>query len=281
MKHGSWLLLATLLIACGGCINQNDGSRTDRSPKFVAHRGESVIAPENTVEAYELAWRNGAVWGVETDVHLTRDGVLVCIHDETTDRTAGVSGKISEMTVAELKQLDVGHWKSPEYTNTRIPTLREVLTTLPPNGHIFVEIKKVGPEFAEAFQSAFDGSGVRLDQISFISFDAEELQRVRELLPDNRTLLLLELEAINGQPSISADEVIAQLQDGDFTGIDIGADADVSKEFFSTEYIQKIKKAGYEIHFWTVDDIADARHLIASGADSLTSNCGTQLFREW
>ena len=78
-------------------------------PFVVAHRGASADRPEHTLAAYELALQEGAD-GVECDVRLTRDGHLVCVHDRTVDRTSDGSGVVSEMTLAELEQLDWGAW---------------------------------------------------------------------------------------------------------------------------------------------------------------------------
>ena len=270
------LAAAALLIgAGGGCITTEHSVPQVR---FVAHRGESITAPENTREAYELAWRNGHAWGVETDVHLTGDGVLVCSHDPDTKRTSGVDWKIAEKTVEELKTLDVGKWKSPEYTGVKIPTLREVLTTMPPDGHIFVEIKQAGEGFAEAFRNAFSGGGVRSGQISFISFNINELRNVRKLLPQNRTLLLVGLKFLDdGTISPSAEELVATLEKENFTGVDVGA----GTHPLPREYVDTIHDAGYEIHVWTVNDTAAARKLAELGVDSITTDCATKICAEW
>ncbi len=108
--------------------------------KIWAHRGASGHAPENTLEAFELAVRQGAD-GVELDVQLTRDGELVVIHDEEVDRVSGVKGFVKDFTLAELKKLNVNR-PCPKYENVRIPTLREVYELLRPSGlEINVELK--------------------------------------------------------------------------------------------------------------------------------------------
>ncbi len=78
-------------------------------PFVVAHRGASADRPEHTLAAYELALEEGAD-GVECDVRLTRDGHLVCVHDRRVDRTSNGTGLVSEMTLAELRELDFGSW---------------------------------------------------------------------------------------------------------------------------------------------------------------------------
>ena len=81
---------------------------------IVAHRGASHAAPENTSAAFELAWQQNAD-AIEADFRLSRDGQIVCIHDATTQRTAGVDRIVAQSTLAELKALDVGAWKDPQF----------------------------------------------------------------------------------------------------------------------------------------------------------------------
>ena len=85
-------LILPIAAAAAGCsaVNHTGDDNMNTKFKFVAHRGESMFAPENTAEAYTLAWRNGTAWGAETDVYLTQDGVLVCSHDDSATRTAGI-----------------------------------------------------------------------------------------------------------------------------------------------------------------------------------------------
>ncbi len=107
-------------------------------PVNLAHRGASAVAPENTLEAFRLAMEMGA-GGIELDVHLTRDGRVVVIHDSTLDRTTNRAGAVAEMTLDELRGVDAGHNFSPDGGSTlpyrglglRIPTLAEVLREFP------------------------------------------------------------------------------------------------------------------------------------------------------
>lgn len=97
--------------------------------EIVAHRGSRINRPENTLAAFEEAIRVGAD-GIELDVHLSKDGEIVVIHDETVDRTTNGVGLVKDMTVAELKELDAGIWFDTEYAGQRLPTLREVFELL-------------------------------------------------------------------------------------------------------------------------------------------------------
>jgi glycerophosphoryl diester phosphodiesterase len=107
-------------------------------PTNLAHRGASGRAPENTLEAFRLAVESGA-GGLELDVHLTRDGYVVVIHDPTLDRTTSVSGAVAGMALEEVREPDAGYNFSPDGGIThpyrgqglRIPTLAEVLREFP------------------------------------------------------------------------------------------------------------------------------------------------------
>ena len=91
-----------------------------------AHRGASVSHPENTLPAFAEAIRLG-VHQIEFDVYLTKDKQCVVIHDGTFDRTTNGSGKVSELTLAEIRRLDAGSWKDPRFAGVKVPTLRETL----------------------------------------------------------------------------------------------------------------------------------------------------------
>lgn len=104
-----------------------------------AHRGASGYAPENTIAAFDLARRMGAT-GIETDVRLSRDGVLVLVHDKRVDRTSDGTGRVADLTWVELARLDAGAWFDPRFTGERIvrpaPFLERYLgaTVMPPRG---------------------------------------------------------------------------------------------------------------------------------------------------
>lgn len=264
-------VMAAIIELGGGCA-------TVEPSKLIAHRGESILAPENTVPAYKLAWANRGAFAVETDVYLSADKVLVCMHDENTQRTTGVEAQITQLSLAEIKKLDAGSWKSAACVNTPVPTLAEVLATLPADGHIFVEIKKSGAEFNRAYREALRQSGVRANQITFISFVPEALAEVKKAFPENPALLLLRIQITDGRPAISAPELIARLNAGNFDGADLGAGGEITA--FDAAYIKALHDAGKRVYFWTVDDTAKAQTLIANGADGITTNRPGAMFKE-
>ncbi len=97
--------------------------------RVVAHRGNSSVAPQNTLASLEAAWRAGAD-AVEVDVHLTADRQVVVIHDDTVEATTDGAGAIADLTLDELRALDAGSWFSPAYGGQRIPTYDELLAFL-------------------------------------------------------------------------------------------------------------------------------------------------------
>ena len=122
--------------ASGGIIRIEEKMKT----KVWAHRGASDYAPENTLEAFALAVKQGAD-GVELDVQMTKDGKLVVAHDETVDRVSDGKGRIVDYTLAELKEFCFNKTR-PEYPNVRIPTLKEAYELLEPTGlTVNVELK--------------------------------------------------------------------------------------------------------------------------------------------
>ena len=149
-----------------------------------AHRGASAYAPENTLEAFQLAIDMHAE-GIELDVHLSRDGELMVGHDETVDRCSNGIGMIKNMTVAQLKELDFGvHF--PAYAGAKMPTLEEVYKLMKPTGMMInVEIKSL-PNIYEGIEKKLDDLATAMgmqDQIIYSSFDHYTLVEMRRLNP--------------------------------------------------------------------------------------------------
>ena len=95
----------------------------------IAHRGASAYAPENTLVAIQKAIDLG-IKHIEIDVHMTKDGHIVAIHDATINRTSSAQGKVSEYTLSELKNLDFGSWFDNKFEHEKIPTLSEIFDIL-------------------------------------------------------------------------------------------------------------------------------------------------------
>ncbi len=134
-----------------------DVPQSEAHLRIVAHRGTTVFAPENTIASFLYAGKRGA-WAIETDLRMTRDGVIVCIHDETVDRCYNGSGRVAEHTFAELRALTANHEAfAGLYASNqlRIPTFDEYLDICDTYRAIpFIEIKdEVIPAVVEKLQA--------------------------------------------------------------------------------------------------------------------------------
>jgi len=245
-------------IPCGGIARA--------MPAVIAHRGAAEDAPENTLAAFWLAWQQG-VDGIEGDFHLTRDGKIVCIHDVDTRRTAGRAVKVADATLAELRQLDVGCWKGKPWCGARIPTLGEVLATVPAGKRAFIEIK-CGAEILPALEQALAGSGLHAGQTVLMAFDAKLIAEAKRLLPQRKALWLTEFRhGLIARVRPSAREILQTLEKTGADGVGCRAHRVVDQAFMRT-----LRAARKEVHLWTVDDAATAKRYLRLGPDSLTSN---------
>jgi glycerophosphoryl diester phosphodiesterase len=236
-------------------------------PFFVAHRGESADAPENTLAAFRLAWERNVV-AVEMDVHLTRDGELVVCHDAGTFRTTGVRKVIRECALDELRPLDAGRWKGERWRGEPIPTLGEALATVPPEGRCFIEVKS-GPETVAVLAEVVRASGVRPEQLAVISFQAETVAEAKRRLPKVKAYYLsgFRQDPQTGAWSPGVEALIARAQEIGADGLDLSCDGPVDADF-----VQRVHAAGLEVYVWTVDSPEEARRLAAAGVDGITSN---------
>ena len=243
-------------------------AREDPMPLIIAHRGASAAAPENTLAAFELAWKLGAD-GIEGDFYLTRDKHIVCIHDASTKRTAGADLKVAESDLAALRELDVGAWKGPQFKGQRIPTLQEVLAAVPAGKRVYIEIK-CGPEIVPPLQAALARSKLKKEQTLLISFDRTVIRRCKAELPGVKAFWLVGFRRDNeGRPSPSVADVLAALKATGADGLGVGgATGDLAAALAG-----ELTRAGKEFHVWTIDDAEAARALAQCGAASITTNC--------
>ena len=235
--------------------------------EIIAHRGASFDAPENTLAAVNLAWQQGAD-AVEFDIHLTKDGRLVALHDDSTGRTAGLDRPVAEQTLAELQQLDVGQWKDARFVGEPIPTLEALLATVPSGKRVFVEVK-CGPGggcgagargSSQRVASRTGGGGQFLTcglcrrqagPATTCGLSARQLQtrrKIRRLVPPPWKSL------------------IAAAQRDGLDGLDLNFHR------VDSAVVNQLKAAGLRIYVWTVDDPVIARWMIDAGVEGLTTN---------
>ncbi len=238
--------------------------------KIVAHRGASHDAPENTLAAFQQAWQQQAD-AIEGDFYLTSDGQIVCIHDKTTKRVAPQQPEcqVAKSTLAELRSLDVGSWKDPQYRGETIPTLQEVLATIPPGKQIFVEIK-CGPEILPELNKQLAASKLQPEQIVIICFNEAVIRGARQTMPQYQAnwLTSYKQNAAKTKWSPSRDSVLETLRRTAATGLGTQSNLDV----LGAEFVEAVHQAGKEFHVWTVNDAPTAQTLGRWGADSITTD---------
>lgn len=150
----------------------------------MAHRGNRVACPENTLAAFRRALADGADI-VETDLHLTADGQFVCIHDATVDRTTDGHGPVAAMTLAQLKALSAGYGR-PGFLDERIPTLAELAALLPGDIALGLELKTdrfLEPGVCRQLVNELEASGVRQRTV-VLSFSLPRICAVADVAPD-------------------------------------------------------------------------------------------------
>jgi glycerophosphoryl diester phosphodiesterase len=234
--------------------------------EIIAHRGASHDAPENTLAAVRLGWERGSD-AVEIDVHLSKDGRVVLLHDKTTKRTAGVDRKVSEQTLAELNALDAGRWKGMPWAGERIPAIDEVLETIPDGKRLFIEIKS-GPEILDELEAVIKRSGKSAEQLVIIGFSFDTMKLARGRFPEIPVFWLSSFEeAPSGGWTPGREELIFMAKSAGFDGLNLSHKGPVDAAF-----VKAAHDAGLKLYVWTVDDPQIARRLVADGVDGITTN---------
>jgi glycerophosphoryl diester phosphodiesterase len=224
----------------------------------IALRGASAYAPENTLAAFERAVELGAD-AIEFDIHLSRDGELVVIHDDTLDRTTDGSGPVRERSLGELMRLDAGRWFGEGFAGQRIPRLDEVLDRFAGKIPVALEIKAGSTFFPGIEEKVISALRERaaIDHAAVASFDHYALRRLKEIEPTIRTAALLV-----GRPvSLSALAGPARAD-----GLAIEA------SFVTKAEVEACRAAGLQIVVWVVNEPAQMRHFIRLGVDGIITD---------
>ena len=251
------------------CVATSALAAGPKQVEIVAHRGASYDAPEIKLASINLAWEQGAD-AIEIDVFMSADGRIVASHDSTLKRTAGVDAKVVEKTLAELKTLDVGRWKDPRFAGERIPTLEEILKTVPDGRRLFVEIK-CGPEIVPEFRRVCLLSGKTPWQTSVISGHLAVVEAVKRAMPDVPAYWCVAVVPRRPDPNepkaLPLVECIRLAKEAGADGLDVNCRSPIDKE-----YIDTVRQAGLELHTWTVNDAERATELARVGVDSITTD---------
>lgn len=238
------------------------------APVGIAHRGSRELWPENTLEAFSQAVAIG-FRHVETDLHITADGVLVCLHDHTVDRTTEATGPVSEFTFSDLSSLDAGfRHRSPDGHVFRgegisIPSFEEVVTTLKDVSFV-VDLKTAG--LAEPLAEVINDLGLH-DRLIVGSFSDERLEEFREITGGNvptstgsvltRSWLIASRVGRGGGGEASALQIPTHMR-----GVRVA----------NRKLVEAAHKNGLQVHVWTVNDPAEMETLLDLGVDGLITD---------
>jgi glycerophosphoryl diester phosphodiesterase len=240
-------------------------------PLVLAHRGASAYAPENTLAAFLLARELGAD-GIELDVQLSRDGVPVVMHDETVERTTGARGRVREMRIIDLKQLDAAAMFVRDdgerpYAGERIPTLAEVFDAL--EGWL----KPVGRTRPAVINVELKGSSLFDDRLERTVANLLEKQDLveRVLVSSFHVLSLYKIRRYN--PLIPLGLLYDSKSHGNWFRILVGPQAmHPEHTLVDVQLMEWANRKRLGVNTWTVDEPDEARRLTRLGVTSIMTN---------
>ena len=249
------------------------------SDTLIAHRGESVDAPENTLPAYRTAVARG--FGFECDVYLSADRRVFTFHDNTLARTtAGAcTKKCAEANwETEISKVDVGgwgKWKGSKFSPTRPALLEEVLELAVDGRQIYVEVKP-GPEIVPYIKEIFAKQRRATPKNTlFISFNDASCRALKEQMPEYKVYWLTGARQgwqKDAKP-ITPEFVIRKLRETKADGVDCQFNANI----VTADLVRAVRAAGFEFHVWTVDRLDESLLAFARGAQTVTTNCAKKL----
>ena len=222
--------------------------------RITAHRGSSSGAPENTMAALEKAVEEMAD-RAEIDVQETADGVIVLCHDTSLKRVAGINKKVSDLTLEQIKKLDVGSWFSSEYQGEQIPTLEEVMEYAKGKIDLNIEIKNLG-----------NSSGLPEKVIELV--EKHEMQEQCVITSTNR-FYLKRVKAVN--PEIRTGYIISAAY-GNFYSDDFIDLISIQSSFVTERMIESAHEAGKAVHAWTVNGKVEMERLKQLGVDDMITD---------
>ena len=222
--------------------------------RITAHRGSSSGAPENTMAALEKAVEEMAD-RAEIDVQETADGVIVLCHDTSLKRVAGINKKVSDLTLEQIKKLDVGSWFSSEYQGEQIPTLEEVMEYAKGKIDLNIEIKNLG-----------NSSGLPEKVIELV--EKHEMQEQCVITSTNR-FYLKRVKAVN--PEIRTGYIISAAY-GNFYSDEFIDLISIRSSFVTERMIESAHEAGKAVHAWTVNGKVEMERLKQLGVDDMITD---------
>ena len=222
-----------------------------------SHRGNSGHYPENTLVALESAAGLPAPL-MEIDVRRTADGHLVLMHDDTVDRTTSGTGRVTELTLAEVRALDAGSWMSPRFAREKVPTLEEALTLCRERGKtLVIEIKQQG--IVGEAMALLERCGMTTGSV-VIAFDFDTVAEARRLNPG------VAAGWLTGDFGGNVEATITRLLEANIPAVSAAYDC------LTPEIVERCRLRGLTVHAWTIDDVPTMLQMAAMGVDVVGSN---------
>ena len=200
--------------------------------------------------------------GVEVDIRLTLDNKIVCHHDKSALRTTGIDRKIEDMSLEEIQSLDCGSWFGENWSDERIPELKDVLKSVPKDKEIYIEVK-TKEEIVPFLLRDIDEQKLSIDQITVITFFPEVIREIKRRDANIKCNLLIAFD----YKDIAVDEIIDLAVKIDANGL--GAQ---NHKRLNGQFIQSLKNTGKSVHVWTVNSRKEAEEYLKNGIDSITTN---------
>lgn len=233
-----------------------------QNPLIIAHRGASAYAPENTLSAFEKAISMGATI-IETDVHQTKDSVVVIMHDLSVDRTTNGKGSIATMDSKTFSQLSINHANTSEHP----PTLEEAIKAIHGRAQLLIELKK-GSDYYPGIEKRIVELIKKYKAEAWVhtihSFEKKALMNVAKndsnIHLQKLIVFKLPLVSFNFDKRFSHDDYSS------WEGVN------VYYRFCSRRVIRRIHKLGKTVYVWTVNNTRKARQLKRRGVDGIITN---------
>jgi glycerophosphoryl diester phosphodiesterase len=269
-----FIFLTLWIVSEMACLMEKSGILTIAAwaGKFpvlvIGHRGFSAAAPENTQASFKKAMEVGADM-IELDVHLSRDGQVVVIHDDTLNRTTNGKGRVANYTLNELKELNAGSWFGSQFFGEKIPTLKEVLELT--RGQILLCIELKGGDLGQySLKDLADWSlqevekAGMLSQVLFASFDLSAIERIREKNP-RIPVALIYSKSWSSPRAVTGERPIPVLSCRDTVLTQTNA--------------AKARLEGMKILVWTVNREKRMERFLNMGVDGIITNYPDRLMK--
>jgi len=230
-------------------------------PILLAHRGDCLHAPENTLPAFEYAIQKGAD-GVELDAKLTADGHVIVIHDSTVDRTTDGKGRVASLTLEAIRKLDAGKWFDEKFSGTKVPLLEEAFETIGRDKLINIELKNYSTPFNDLVVKVCEliKSHNNQGQIILSSFYSSNLKVAAQILPEVSRALL----AMPGPAGLWARSFGFMF--GDFQALH----PHISNA--TREQVQRAHRLKRRVHVWTANTPEEVIRLRDWGFDGIMTD---------